>query len=83
MSEPDCTVSLKPSSLMRGEARRFAFEKKSVSSVQGVPGHSIPLRVAVIGTTSLDSVEFPPSRQTCVTRLRLSTERWSIRSSSQ
>jgi glycosyltransferase involved in cell wall biosynthesis len=49
MSEPDCTVSLKPSSLMRGEARRFAFEKKSVSSVQGVPGHSIPLRVAVIG----------------------------------
>ena len=49
MSEPDCTVSLKPNSLMRCEARPFAFAKKSASFVQGIPGHSIPLRVAVIG----------------------------------
>ena len=49
MSDPDCTVSLKPNSLMRCEARPFAFAKKSASFVQGIPGHSIPLRVAVIG----------------------------------
>jgi len=49
MSEPGCIGSLKPNSLMRCEARPFAFENKSTSSVEGIPGQSIPLRVAVIG----------------------------------
>jgi glycosyltransferase involved in cell wall biosynthesis len=49
MSEPGCIGSLKPNSLMRCEARPFAFENKSASSVEGIPGQSIPLRVAVIG----------------------------------
>jgi len=49
MSEPDCTVSLKQNTRMRCEARPFAFEKKSASSVQEIPRYSIPVRVAVIG----------------------------------
>jgi len=49
MSAPATVVSLKPTPLMRFEERSPVFEQKSALCVQGIPGHSIPLRVAVIG----------------------------------
>ncbi len=49
MSEHDRCVSLRPNTLMRCKASPLAFEKKPASSVQGIPGHLLPVRVAVIG----------------------------------
>ncbi len=49
MSEPDRTVSLKPNTLMRGEASSLVFDKKSVSSVPVISTWSRPMRIAVIG----------------------------------
>ncbi len=49
MSEPDRSVSLRPNTLMRYKASPLGFGKKPASCVQGIPSHSLPLRVAVIG----------------------------------
>ena len=49
MSEPDRPVSLRPNTLMRCKASPLAFEKRPASSVQGIPSHLLPVRVAVIG----------------------------------
>ena len=49
MSEPDRSVSLIPNTLMRCKASPHAFEKKPASSVPGIPSHTLPVRVAVIG----------------------------------
>jgi glycosyltransferase involved in cell wall biosynthesis len=53
MSAPVLSVSLRPNSLMRREARppvpEQMFEKKSVSSLSVKPSRSLPVRVAVVG----------------------------------
>ena len=49
MSEPDRSVSLRPNTLMRYKASPLGFGKKPASCVQGIPSHSLPVRVAVIG----------------------------------
>ena len=49
MSEPDRSVSLRPNTLMRCQPSPLAFEKKPALSVQGIPSHSLRVRVAVIG----------------------------------
>jgi len=49
MSEPDRSVSLRPNTLIRCKASPLAFEKKPASCVQGIPSHSLPVRVAIIG----------------------------------
>jgi hypothetical protein len=35
--------------LMRCQARPLAFEKKSASSLQELPGATLPMRIAIIG----------------------------------
>ncbi len=47
MSERNLPVSLRPNTLKRCQAS--PLEKKLASSVQGVPSHSLPVRVAVVG----------------------------------
>src|SRR5208282_1079331 len=49
MSERNLPVSLRPNTLKRCQASPRGFEKKPASSVQGIPSHSLPVRVAVIG----------------------------------
>ena len=49
MSEPDRSVSLRPNALMHFQASPLAFETKRASCVQGIPDHSLPVRVAIIG----------------------------------
>ena len=49
MSEPDRSVSLGPNILMRCKASPLAFETKPASCVQGIPHHSLPVRVAIVG----------------------------------
>ena len=49
MSEPDRLVSLRPNTLIRCSASPLAFEKKPASSMQEIPSHSLPVRVAIIG----------------------------------
>ncbi len=49
MSAPAPSVSLRPNSLMRCEARPLVFEKKPVSSLPVIPSRPLPVRVAVIG----------------------------------
>jgi glycosyltransferase involved in cell wall biosynthesis len=49
MSARSLSVSPKPNTLMRCQARPLVFENKSASSLQVISGLSLPLRVAVIG----------------------------------
>ena len=49
MSERNRSVILRPNTLMPSPASPLAFEKKPASSVQGIPSHSLRVRVAVIG----------------------------------
>ena len=49
MSARSLSVSPKPNTLMRCQARPLVFENKSASSLQVTSGLSLPLRVAVIG----------------------------------
>ncbi len=49
MSEPDCSVSSRPNTMMRCKADPLAFETKPASCVRGIPHHSLPVRVAIIG----------------------------------
>jgi glycosyltransferase involved in cell wall biosynthesis len=49
MSEPDPSVSVRSNTQLCCKASPLAFEKKPAPSVQGIPGHSLRVRVAVIG----------------------------------
>jgi glycosyltransferase involved in cell wall biosynthesis len=49
MSARSLSASLKPNTLMRCQARPLVFENKSASSLQVIPGLSLPMRVAVVG----------------------------------
>jgi glycosyltransferase involved in cell wall biosynthesis len=49
MSESDRSVSVRPNTQMRCKASPRAFQNQPPSSVLGIPGHSLPVRVAVIG----------------------------------
>lgn len=49
MSEPDRSVSLRPNTLMHYQPSPLAFETKPASCVRGIPDHSLPVRVAIIG----------------------------------
>ncbi len=49
MSDPARSESVRPNSQTSCKASPLTFEKKPASSVQGIPSHSVPVRVAVIG----------------------------------
>ena len=74
MSEPDRSVSLNSNALMRRNVSPLALKDTSVSFLPVIATPPLPLRIAVIGTTFLDSVELLHSRPICVMLSQLRTE---------